>query len=87
MAKSNSNSGARAAMTPSAAARIQSATARSTGGTVAKGSFAEDVQANSAALRYGYRVLSSYEIGSGQKLWIITEADRSATTLLLPEEY
>lgn len=47
----------------------------------------EDVEANAAALRYGYRLLSSYEIGSGQKLWIITEADRSATTLLLPEEY
>lgn len=47
----------------------------------------EDVQANAAALRYGYRLLSSYEIGANQKLWIITEADRSATTLLLPEEY
>ena len=47
----------------------------------------EDVQANAAALRYGYRLLSNYEIGAGQRLWIITEADRSATTLLLPEEY
>lgn len=47
----------------------------------------EDVQANKAALRYGYRLLSSYVIGCNQKLWIITEADRSATTLLLPEEY
>jgi hypothetical protein len=47
----------------------------------------EDVQANVAALRYGYRLLSNYEIGAGRRLWIITEADRSATTLLLPEEY
>jgi hypothetical protein len=48
----------------------------------------EDVQANVAALHYGYRLLSSYDLGGdGQKLWIITEADRSATTLLLPEEY
>ena len=46
----------------------------------------EDVEANASALRYSYRLLSSYEIGN-QKLWIITEADRSSTTVLLPEEY
>ncbi|MCB4362000.1 hypothetical protein [Quatrionicoccus australiensis] len=51
MAKSNSNSGARTAMTPSAAARIQGATARSTGGIVAKGSFA--ARAQSVAARNG----------------------------------
>jgi hypothetical protein len=32
-------------------------------------------------------LLSSYKTAKGDKLWIITEADRSATTLLLPEEY
>lgn len=48
---------------------------------------AEDVQANRAALQFGSRLVSSYQIGSGQKLWIITEADRSITTLLLPSEY
>jgi hypothetical protein len=32
-------------------------------------------------------VLSSYPLSTGAKVWIITEADRSATTLLLPEEY
>ena len=48
---------------------------------------AEDVQANQAALIHGTRLLSSYDILGKQKLWIITEADRSATTLLLPEEY
>ena len=47
----------------------------------------EDKQANDEALRVGARVLSAYHIDSGQKFWIITEADRSATTVLLPEEY
>lgn len=46
----------------------------------------EDIEANRAALHYGSRLLSCYEIGN-QKLWIITEADRSITTVLLPEEY
>ena len=48
---------------------------------------AEDWALNNAALKSGLRVLSSYCLASGQKLWIITEADRSATTLLLPNEY
>lgn len=48
---------------------------------------AEDVQANQAALRQGTRLFSSYRIGEEHKLWIITEADRSSTTLLLPSEY
>ncbi len=47
---------------------------------------AEDWRANDNAVAMGSRVLSAYMIGS-RKLWIITEADRSATTLLLPEEY
>jgi hypothetical protein len=46
----------------------------------------EDWRANTAALKHGTRLLSSYEVG-GERLWIITEADRSATTLLLPSEY
>ena len=48
---------------------------------------AEDQKANQAALRYGYRLLSSYQIDEQHRLWIITEADRAVTTLLLPEEY
>ncbi len=36
---------------------------------------------------HGFRLLSSYPTDAGEKLWIITEADWSATTLLLPEEY
>ncbi len=47
---------------------------------------AEDWKANEEAIRHGWRVFSSYELGEG-KIWVITEADRSVTTLLLPEEY
>jgi hypothetical protein len=45
-----------------------------------------DGKANDHALFDGSRLLSSYAVGKG-KVWIITEADRSATTLLLPSEY
>jgi hypothetical protein len=45
-----------------------------------------DQRQNEIALRDGYRVFSSYEVPAG-KVWIITEADRSVTTILLPEEY
>jgi hypothetical protein len=47
----------------------------------------DDCYANDCALREHTRLLSSYRIDTHDKLWIITEADRSATTLLLPEEY
>lgn len=47
----------------------------------------EDVQANCAALTHGSRLLSSYRLDADTRLWIITEADRSVTTLLLPSEY
>jgi len=47
----------------------------------------EDKQANDDALRVGSRLLSAYHTEGGRKFWIITEADRSATTVLLPEEY
>ncbi len=48
---------------------------------------AHDRKANDAALKYGTRLLSSYALPSGVKVWIITEADRSSTCVLLPEEY
>ncbi len=48
---------------------------------------AHDRRANDAALRHGTRLLSSYTLPGGEKVWIITEADRSSTCLLLPEEY
>lgn len=47
----------------------------------------EDIQANEHAVRHGGRVFSSYRVGEDEKVWVITEADRSATTLLLPMEY
>jgi len=47
----------------------------------------EDVQENELSLREGFRLLSAYQDRNGTRFWIITEADRSATTLLLPEEY
>lgn len=47
----------------------------------------EDAEANREALQNGSRLLSSYPLENGARIWIITEADRSVTTLLLPEEY
>lgn len=47
----------------------------------------EDLQANQFALDENLRLLSVYQDRSGTKFWIITEADRSATTVLLPEDY
>jgi hypothetical protein len=48
---------------------------------------AEDHLANLRAVREGTRVFSAYELRDGTRIWIITEADRSVTTILLPEEY
>jgi hypothetical protein len=45
-----------------------------------------DRRQNEIALRDGYRVFSSYDVPQG-RVWVITEADRSVTTILLPEEY
>ena len=47
----------------------------------------EDRQANDEAVADDLRILSAYRLNDGTKIWIITEADRSATTVLLPEEY
>ena len=47
----------------------------------------EDKAANTLALVTGERIQSSYRTSRGIKLWVITEADRSATCLLLPEDY
>lgn len=48
---------------------------------------AEDSQANERALQEGTRLCSAYTLTTGQRLWIISEADRSMTTLLTPVEY
>ena len=47
----------------------------------------EDRQENELSLREGFRILSSYSTRLGVRLWVITEADRSSTCVLLPEEY
>lgn len=48
---------------------------------------AEDRTQNDFSVRNGLRLLSAYRTPSGTRFWIITEADRSATTVLLPSEY
>lgn len=50
----------------------------------------EDRLQNEVSIEHGLRVMSSYKLGPDagcQTIWVITEADRSVTTLLLPEEY
>ncbi len=47
----------------------------------------EDREANNQALIVGTRILSAYRSAKGLKFWIITEADRRSTTILLPEDY
>jgi hypothetical protein len=47
----------------------------------------DDVCENELSLKKGFRLMSNYRIREGQQLWVITEADRSVTTVLLPSEY
>jgi len=47
----------------------------------------EDRQENEFSVANGFRLLSAYTLSTGQRVWIITEADRSVTTMLLPSEY
>ena len=47
----------------------------------------EDLEENELGLEQGFRLLSAYHLKDLTKIWIITEADRSATTILLPNEY
>jgi len=48
---------------------------------------AEDKDANESAIRDGLRLFSVYHASDGMKFWIITEADRAATTILFPDDY
>ena len=63
--------------------RIWCTTQVATGGDVCK----EDWESNDEALKNGQRLLSEYKLPDGKRIWIITEWDRSATTLLFPEDY
>jgi hypothetical protein len=47
----------------------------------------EDKTENELSLKHGFRLMSSYKVTDAEMIWIITEADRSVTTLLLPSEY
>ena len=46
-----------------------------------------DKAENELSVREGFRILSAYTMSKGVKIWVITEADRSVTTFLLPDEY
>ena len=47
----------------------------------------EDKQENEFSLLNNLRILSAYVLNTGTRIWIITEANRNATTILLPSEY
>src|ERR1700756_963930 len=47
----------------------------------------EDKKENEFSVRNGFRILSAYRTRNNVKLWVITEADRSSTCLILPQEY
>ena len=46
-----------------------------------------DIAGNEYSVNRGLRLLSGYTLSDGTRIWIITEADRSSTCILLPEEY
>ena len=47
----------------------------------------QDQEANSIAIKSGARLFASYDVTAADRVWIITEADRSSTTILLPSDY
>jgi hypothetical protein len=80
----------RVLITPGALSALSAASIRDALGRHEKGDWGEvdteDARANDWSLAHGARLLSSYR-DREMRFWIITEADRSATTILLPEEY
>ena len=46
-----------------------------------------DKQENEVSIEQGFRILSAYTTSAGDRIWVLTKADRSATIILLPEEY
>lgn len=65
---------------------VHNALARHAGGDWG-GVCEQDAKENELSLKEGFRLFSVYHDANGAKFWIITEADRSATTVLLPEDY
>ena len=47
----------------------------------------QDKAENDFSVEQGFRILSAYRLADDTRIWIITEADRSLTTILLPDEY
>ena len=47
----------------------------------------EDAKENEFSVENGFRILSAYRLKDGTKIWVLTEADRSSTCILLPSEY
>lgn len=47
----------------------------------------DDKCANELAVDHGTRILSAYDFDCGKRIWVITEADRSSTCILFPDEY
>src|SRR5919109_2098055 len=47
----------------------------------------DDKTENELSLKHGFRLMSSYRVTENENLWVITEADRATTTVLLPDEY
>ena len=47
----------------------------------------QDKAENELSVSRRLRIMSAYHLSTGEKIWIITEADRSATTILLPDDY
>ncbi len=78
-----STRGALATLDPSDVLTALSRHSRGDWGDVGGGDWSE----NDMAIEQGERILSSYRDQNGTKFWIITERDRSATTVLLPDEY
>jgi hypothetical protein len=78
-------------MTPGVAQRVPPSEMLQALRSHARGEWGElvpdDLEANDRALKEGARIFSAYSTKAGIKFWIITEADRSVTTVLLPEEY
>ena len=48
---------------------------------------AQDRAENEQSVAAGFRLLSAYKLSDGTRIWVITEADRSSTCILLPDEY
>jgi hypothetical protein len=47
----------------------------------------EDKRENESSVERRFRILSAYTTSAGERIWVVTEADRSSTTILLPSEY